>query len=116
MQLLEDVKKLLGFADDIQLARHLGKDKSTISKWRSAGEIPARAERELNKILLSSAPTVPTTGQGQSCGSCGTLTRKQQILLELCNEEVLLDEAIKHAEEKKLLKELLKERAEKEAA
>jgi phage repressor protein C with HTH and peptisase S24 domain len=51
VQLLEDVKKTLGFTEDIQIAVLLGKDKSTISKWRSSGKIPAQAEKELKKIL-----------------------------------------------------------------
>lgn len=66
--------------------------------------------------MVAASPPVPSVGQADSCGSCGNLTRKQQILLELCNDEVLLDEAIKHAEEKKLLQELLKERNKMEAA
>jgi hypothetical protein len=68
--------------------------------------------------LCESSPSlpIPSHGQGVSCGGGGNLTRKQQILLDLCNEEVLLDEAIKYAEKEKLLNELKRERAEKEAA
>lgn len=51
MQLIDDVKKKLGFTDDIELAHHLGKHKSTVSKWRVSGEVPAKAEKELIKIL-----------------------------------------------------------------
>lgn len=51
MQLIDDVKKKLGFSDDIELANYLKKHKSTVSKWRVSGEIPAKAEKELIKIL-----------------------------------------------------------------
>lgn len=51
MDLLDEVKKKLGITDDKKLATYLGKDKSTVSKWRSKQEIPAAAERELKKIL-----------------------------------------------------------------
>ncbi len=64
---------------------------------------------------LSSSSSVPSTGQGVSCGERETLTRKQQILLELCSDEVLLDEAIKHVEKEKLFNKILKERVAKEA-
>jgi phage repressor protein C with HTH and peptisase S24 domain len=59
MQLLDEVKKLFNFTDDVELARYLKKDKSTISKWRTSGEIPAKAERELEKILRESFPSPP---------------------------------------------------------
>lgn len=53
MQVLEEIKQALGIRDDIELAKLLGKDKSTVSKWRSSGKIPASVERELNKILFN---------------------------------------------------------------
>ena len=56
MQLIDCVKKICGLSDDQQLAEMLGKDKSTISKWRSGG-IPAKAERELKKILAEKQGT-----------------------------------------------------------
>lgn len=51
MQLIDDIKKKLGFVDDVELANYLKKHKTTVSKWRVSGEIPAKAEKELIKIL-----------------------------------------------------------------
>jgi len=50
MKLLEEVKGLCGFTEDQQLAELLRKDKSTISKWRSSGQIPPRMERDLGNL------------------------------------------------------------------
>jgi SOS-response transcriptional repressor LexA len=53
MNFLDEFKKLMGYAEDLEVARLLGKDKSTISKWRTNG-VPAAAERQLKKILEES--------------------------------------------------------------
>lgn len=51
MQLIDRAIKVLGCSDDTGLAKKLGKDKSTISKWRTSGAIPAKAERELLELM-----------------------------------------------------------------
>ena len=51
MQLIDRAIKVLGCTDDSGLAKRLGKDKSTISKWRSSGAIPAKAEKELLELI-----------------------------------------------------------------
>lgn len=50
MHLLEEVKGLCGVTSDQQLAKLLHKDRSTITKWRSSGEIPAKIERDLQNL------------------------------------------------------------------
>jgi hypothetical protein len=76
MQLIEDAKKKLGFTDDIELARHMGKDKSTVSKWRAAGKIPAQAEKERMKYYYAG----PDSYVFPSYGKTGHITDASSAL------------------------------------
>jgi hypothetical protein len=51
MQLIEELKKKFHLRDDKDVAALLEKDKSTVSKWRSSGEIPPRVEKEIKRLL-----------------------------------------------------------------
>jgi hypothetical protein len=52
MQILDEIKEKFGISELQEIAQLLGKDPSTISKWLSSGEIPAKAERELKLLLI----------------------------------------------------------------
>lgn len=113
---LKEKRKAMGLTQE-ELGDKLKISKDYVSKIEKGTREPSEIVlQEINRFLQGGSPTVPTTGQGQSCGSCGILTRKQQILLELCADEVLLDEAIKHAEKEKLFLQMKEEMQRKKAA
>lgn len=87
MQLLDDVKKAYGIAEDQQVAVLLGKGKSTISKWRASGEIPARAEKQLRKLLSErEAGAAPDSAGGAPGEPTEFETLEHRLLWEECKK------------------------------
>jgi hypothetical protein len=51
LQLLDLMKIIYALGEDQEVAKLLKREKSTVSKWRTAGKIPAQAEKEIRSLL-----------------------------------------------------------------
>lgn len=60
--LIERAKKHFHVTEDGELALKLGKHPTTVSKWRSAGKIPAKAEKEILQLLGDEFPSSEFSG------------------------------------------------------
>ncbi len=104
-----------------ELATKLNIRESTISTWKERGKIPANQLHEFAKSygvsIDSLTSSVPSTGQGEAC-VCPQMDELDKLIFKSIagftpdQKRAIIEDIQKE----KLLKELLRERAEREAA
>lgn len=63
----DEIIEILQCGDDSGLAKLLNKNKSTVSRWRTSGEIPAKVERELLQLISEKQRELKDIAEGDTC-------------------------------------------------
>ena len=112
---VDELKKIFGVSEDQELGPLFGRTKAAVSVWRKKG-IPPAIQMKANSMATSS-PSVPSTGQGEAC-VCPQMDELDKLIFKSIagftpdQKRAIIEDIQKE----KLLKELLRERAEREAA